>query len=401
MSEAIVSERRIRLLDYCMSLSYSLSSDERRVLWDRHEADLKSVTPADVLWLVNQIMIEIPDILKVKQVVSRMINAFSHALLEYNENRHFDNPYVDLVILRNRTVDTILDSLRGILKQANISEKEKQRGFLDTAHRGALLEGFENLSGYLAYYTFKELVLFPSIEKYITEHRCTGLMWSIHDDIRKNLKEMRKVLQETEPSLAEINKISGRIFFDVKGMMFREEYILLPAVIDRIPRSVWAEIAAEQTGENGGRSPGELRLDRNGNLEIDLLTGNPTASQLISIFSHLPVDITLIDAQDRVVFYSNPPDRIFPRTKAIIGRKVQQCHPPESVSIVEKILESFRSKRQERAEFRIQLGSRYIKIEYKALYDEAGEYAGTLEISQDIGSLQKLSGEKRLLDWES
>jgi hypothetical protein len=111
------------------------------------------------------------------------------------------------------------------------------------------------------------------------------------------------------------------------------------------------------------------------------------------------VDITLVDANDQVVYFNTPADRIFPRTKSVVGRKVQNCHPPKSVHIVEDIINAFRERRQTEADFRLTLRGRYILIRYVALYDNAGEYAGTLEISQDITELRALEGDKRLLDW--
>jgi DUF438 domain-containing protein len=132
---------------------------------------------------------------------------------------------------------------------------------------------------------------------------------------------------------------------------------------------------------------------------IHLPTGVLTIDQFELIFNHLPVDITFVDENDTVRFYSNPPHRIFPRTPAIIGRKVQFCHPPESVHVVERIVNSFRSGEKNVASFWLHMGPKFILIQYYAVRNAAGEYRGTLEVSQEISEIQTISGDRRLLDW--
>jgi PAS domain S-box-containing protein len=117
------------------------------------------------------------------------------------------------------------------------------------------------------------------------------------------------------------------------------------------------------------------------------------------IFSHLPVDITYVDENDRVVFFSTPPHRIFPRTKAVIGRTVQNCHPHESVDVVNRIVASFKSREKDVADFWFNMGKKMIYIRYYAVRTEEGEYKGVLEVSQEVSDIRKLEGVKKLLDW--
>ncbi len=133
--------------------------------------------------------------------------------------------------------------------------------------------------------------------------------------------------------------------------------------------------------------------------DIKLKTGNITAEQIELIFKYLPVDITYVDENDKVVFYSDPPHRIFPRTHSIIGRKLQNCHPPESVGIVNNIVESFRKNEKDEASFWIHLGPKYVLIKYFAVRDGENNFKGTLEVSQEISEIQKIEGDRRLLDW--
>jgi DUF438 domain-containing protein len=109
--------------------------------------------------------------------------------------------------------------------------------------------------------------------------------------------------------------------------------------------------------------------------------------------------MTYVDEKDRVRYYSQGRERIFPRSPAVIGRAVQNCHPPKSMHVVEKILESFKRKEKDTAEFWLTLGRRFIHIRYFALYDQEGAYRGVVEVSQDATGIRELKGQKRLLDW--
>jgi len=112
----------------------------------------------------------------------------------------------------------------------------------------------------------------------------------------------------------------------------------------------------------------------------------------------LPVDITMIDENDRVCFFSNPKERFFPRSKAIIGRTVQNCHPPESVHVVDDLVKAFKSGEKDSESFWIQMKGRFVLIQYFALRDEDNAYKGCIEVSQDVTDIRKLNGEKRLMD---
>jgi PAS domain S-box-containing protein len=129
-------------------------------------------------------------------------------------------------------------------------------------------------------------------------------------------------------------------------------------------------------------------------------TGSLTKVQLDGLLETLPVDITFVDANDTVRYFSKLETRIFVRTKAIIGRKVQMCHPEKSIQVVNRIVESFKTGKKNVAEFWINLNNRLVHIRYFAVRDKNGKYLGTLEVSQDVTDIKKIEGEKRLLDWE-
>lgn len=135
-------------------------------------------------------------------------------------------------------------------------------------------------------------------------------------------------------------------------------------------------------------------------VELQFETGSLSQDEINSILNTLPVDITFIDRNDAVKYFSKERTRIFARPHSVLGRKVQLCHPKKSVHVVNKILAGFKSGEKDVAKFWIRLNGNLIYIQYFAVRNKDGEYLGTLEVSQNISSLQQIEGEKRLLDWE-
>ncbi len=275
------------------------------------------------------------------------------------------------------------------------------------------------------HYSRKENILFPYLEK----HGITGpttVMWGIHDDIREQLKKISEFLDYAEEvpkdeAAARIDKLVIPALTAITDMIYKEQKILFPMSLETLTEAEWQEIY-NQSDEIGytlirpGRewaagmakeavqagagvkdkpSEGTLNLDT-GSLNLD--TGSLTPREVNLILNHLPVDITFVDKNNVVRYFSQGQHRIFTRTPAVIGRKVESCHPPESVHVVKKIVEDFKAGRRNSAEFWITMNGAFIYIKYLALRDEKGEYAGVLEVTQDITEIRKLSGEKRLLD---
>jgi DUF438 domain-containing protein len=137
------------------------------------------------------------------------------------------------------------------------------------------------------------------------------------------------------------------------------------------------------------------------NDKVQMPTGSFSLQELIATFSTLPFDLTFVDAEDTVRYFSPGRERIFDRSRAILGRKVQYCHPPKSVHIVNKIVKDFKDGSQERAPFWINMGGKFIYICYYAVRDAQGAYLGTLEVTQDLTELRALEGERRLLEYDA
>ncbi len=309
------------------------------------------------------------------------------------------------------------EALEGvILRMREVMAKIKK--LPDDADPGPLLlewrQAYNDLMDIEKHYQRKEHTLFPCLER----HGITGpskVMWGKDDEVRDLLKTLGEALSQQDATAAEWKIVAETVaeaaLQAVEEMIYKEENILLPMCLDTFTDDEWAEIWASSPRygwcliePREGYQPPEAVIPEGLKLPeseaIQLPTGNLTLDQLIHIFSTLPVDLTFVDAEDRVAFFSEGPDRIFPRSKAIIGRKVQHCHPPRSVSTVDQILSDFRAGRQSVAEFWIDFRGRFVHIRYFAVRDEKGEYMGTLEVTQDITHIRKLEGERRLLQYD-
>ena len=265
------------------------------------------------------------------------------------------------------------------------------------------------------HYQRKELLLFPFLEA----HGITGpsrVMWAKDDEARDLLKALAAGLSRQDASHTEwrlLARTAGeRAATAVEGMVFKEEHILLPLALDTLTREEWGRIWTEsprigwclvEPGEGyrppGAAVPPEVVEVPQGRAML-FPTGHLSLDQLRGLFSALPVDLTFVDDDDRVAFYSEGPHRVFARSKAVIGRKVQHCHPPRSVSTVDRILEDFRAGRQSVAEFWIEFHGRFVHIRYFAVRSPENEYLGCLEVTQDVTSIRALQGERRLLQYE-
>ena len=130
---------------------------------------------------------------------------------------------------------------------------------------------------------------------------------------------------------------------------------------------------------------------------VKIPSGEFKLEELTAMLNTLPMDITFVDKNDEVRYFSEGKERAFPRTRSIIGRNVSNCHPPASVHIVEKIVDDFKQGKKDHEDFWIKMGDKYILIRYFAVRSESGEYLGVLEVTQDIKPIQEISGEKRLM----
>ncbi len=267
------------------------------------------------------------------------------------------------------------------------------------------------------HYQRKENLLFP----FLVMHGITGpsqVMSGKDDEVREFLKGLGEALRQADVTVGEWKVLRDAVaepaLAAVTEMTLKEDHILLPMAFQALTEAEWAEIY-EQTSEFGyclvepgtGYVPagptepaeGDDVTTRAGTFRAP--SGTITQAQLLAMFEALPVDLTFVDADDRVRYFTEGRSRVFARPRAILGRKVQHCHPPSSIDIVEKIIGDFRAGREDACSFWIESEGRFVLIRYLALRDADGAYMGTLEVTQDLTEERALTGERRLLEYDS
>ncbi|MCS0674110.1 DUF438 domain-containing protein [Cytobacillus firmus] len=301
-------------------------------------------------------------------------------------------------IRENKAIDKHLREKVKVHLEAFIQEDNGENAY-------KLLEDCILLLDVDKHYSRKENLLFPYLEKYGI-YGPTNNMWSIDDFIRDGIKDAKNLLEDYSGDKQKVTNAVRFIFNEISAMIYREENILFPMALKNLTEDEWVKIAHESdeigfclTGPQGEWKPERIGIDGNAISEgyIKMETGILSLKQLELLFNHLPVDITFIDHEDVVRYFSHGKERIFARTKAVIGRTVQNCHPPRSVHAVEELLKDFKAGRKDSEDFWIKFKDKYVYIRYFAVRDENGSYAGTLEFTQNISLIQEIEGEKRIL----
>lgn len=303
-------------------------------------------------------------------------------------------------------IDTLNKLYNGIKKTANEVDLKKLLLEIKTH--------FNSLMDLEKHYLRKENLLFPFLEK----HGVTGppkVMWGKHDETRELLKAAMEVLDQQEAMSQDeagtaIELVLKPASDSIEEMILKENEILFPMTMDKLETSEWYEIYRQSPEigfclydpETEWRPAGidsydneKYRTDR-----IQLPSGSFTSTEIQAILNTIPFDLTFVDKDDRVRYFTQGRERIFTRNRAILGRLVQNCHPPSSVHVVEKIISDFKNGKEDNCAFWINMNEKFIHIEYHALRDDAGEYLGVLEVSQDLTEKRALVGERRLLSYE-
>jgi len=370
----------------------------------RFSALLKELSPEEVAEAEQALIAEGMPVEEVQKLCEVHVAAFEEALnrgsRKEKSRRVLPGHPVDTYRRENR-------ALRKILREFS----RALRGVKGVHGMDHLKDVFIRVSQVDLHYTRKENQLFP----YLEEVGFTGpskVMWGKHDEIRDLLREIRAAMEIGD---AAVCRQAGRsAVVNIKRMIFMEEKILFPTALRKLPEKAWAEIRRGE-GEIGYAwvSPGNLWdpsvLGAGKASEppaaagivpggaIDLSVGKLFPDQIDLMLRNLPVDITYVDENDRVRYYSQGRERIFPRSPGIIGRDVQNCHPPKSVHVVQNIVDDFKARRRSEAEFWLQMNGRFLYIRYFPLF-EGDAYRGVLEVSQDVTDIRSLEGEKRLLE---
>lgn len=358
---------------------------------------ISTVIPGDFITLFDEIIKEGYSMEEVKILTNRILNIFHIPIRDFERIAPKPGTFLDILEQNNREMELLLRQIRPLYKSYI-------KNTADTLLHNELLELFTKLEIFIGQYSVKENILFPIIEQTWPDYRCLQIMWSFHDDIRRNIKSVVQQLQNEKIDLKKFNRYVGDVFFNMLAIKFREEHILFPQILSTIGNSQLEKMNQEgcELGFPYVNPDQRVKKSKEAEFEgnmVNLSTGKVSVEQIRLIFNHLPVDITFVDEHNKVCYFSTPSKRIFPRTTAIIGREVKNCHPPESVHVVEQIVESFRCGEKDQAVFWITMKGEFILIQYFAVRDERGNYKGVIEVSQEITGIKALKGEKRLLDW--
>ena len=339
----------------------------------------------------------------------------------------------------NHPLWAYLEEINAVEKVAlEADELLKQENFIKNPWLGV----FDSLAEWRTHLSRKQNQLYPMLEDHGFD-RPTRIMWTFDDAVRDAISASYALLREDkyEEFLASVPETLAKL----RDLNSKELEVLLPtsykllsdeefvrmskndheigyAIINAPGLYVVPGIndsAAQLNGNNsaqGGAVSNEFLNDLAGLLSkyvgpvggapvgkdavLDVATGKLTLEQINLLFRHLPVDLSYVDENELVKFYSDTAHRIFPRSANVIGREVKNCHPAKSVHIVEEIVEKFRSGEQSQAEFWINKPGLFIYVIYTAVRDENGKFRGVLEMMQDCTHIRELEGSRTLLTWD-
>jgi hypothetical protein len=377
---------------------------------ERFEREIGDVTSTEIAAMEQSLIDEGLSVDEIKMFCNVHALLFQSALerapLEETSPAH----PVSLIKAENVEITKLVASLREVAGTAG------QSGADPAAFSRAKEEikaGLVRLRGVDVHYERKEQILFPYLEKYGFMGP-SKVMWGKNNEVRDMLKKALSELELVtgpEAMRAYVDATLIPLLDEVDGMVFKEENILLPTSLEKLQPADWVSVL-KQSPEIGYvfiQPPEEADiLVRSLQAEfeepvvedgmVSLPSGKLGLLELLGLLNTLPFDLTFVGADDTVKYFTEGAERIFARPRAVIGRKVQNCHPPQSLDVVEGILASFRAGEKDSYEFWIELQGKMGHIRYFAVRDKAKNYLGTLEVTQDITRIKKLEGQKRLVD---
>jgi uncharacterized protein len=395
-------EKKKRLVkEIILKLHKGLSVNEAK---EMIENEVGEITSNEIAEIEQSLINEGLSTDEIKKFCNVHALLFESALTQEMKEESEGHP-IHLFKLENREIEKLIEKIRIFLK--------KEKGVDD--FRKGMKDLLDELSEIEKHYERKEQLLFPFLEKYGFMGP-SKVMWGKHNEIRDLLKKAfseHEKLEDAARLQTYADQVIRPLLEEVEGMVFKEENILFPTSQEKLKPRDWIDILREsddigyayiERPQKTSSIIEELKMaveevpevSKEGNILFP--TGEMGLKELMLVLNMLPVDITFIDQDDTVRYFSDNKDRAFVRTRTVIGRKVQNCHPPQSVDMVEKILGDFKSGKRDTADFWIDFKDRFIYIKFYAVRGEARKYMGTMEVTMDVTEIRGLKGEKRLLD---
>lgn len=396
-------KKKAIMKDIILKLHEGLSAESAR---ERFDAEVGTISSTEIAEIEQGLIDDGLSPEEIKKFCNVHALLFKAALEKAPAEETSPSHPIFLFKLENREIENRAGSIKALVDNAGDGDIA---GLV--TRLGELLADFKQLE---THYERKEQLLFPYLEKrgFMGPSK---VMWGkdneVRDLFRKALSELASVTGPAE--LAAYRKDAlDPLLEEAEGMIFKEEKILFPTALEKLEAGDWVEILreSEDIGYVFITKPEEttvlekhLRdsLQEETRIQDDIITlptGTISLKDLMHIFDMLPVDITFVGSDDKVKYFSTNRDRVFSRTKAIIGREVRNCHPPQSVDVVEKILASFKDGTKDHYDFWLTVHGKFIYIRYFALRDSQKRYLGTLEVTQDVTGIRQLEGERRIID---
>jgi PAS domain S-box-containing protein len=354
-----------------------------------------------------------------REEIQRLCDVHMAVFREQLEKQKLDVP-------ASHPINVLMEEHKIMLQLAGklASTAQKIQHFSESSYVEEEIHVLQHLAGDFMdsekHYLREENVLFPNLEKHgITEP--PAIMWMEHNQIREKKKTLNKLIENYGTSSfqefkAQLGELAENLNSLLANHFFKENNILFPTALRVITKDEWKAIRSEfdEIGYccftppeltppqivKAEKEESVMPAQKETPFALQFETGTLTKEEIEALLNALPVDITFVDKDDTVRYFNKAEKRIFIRTKAVIGRKVQLCHPQKSIHIVNRILEAFKEGKKDLAEFWINVNNRLIHIRYFAVRDKNGKYLGTMEVTQDITDIKKIEGEKRLLDWK-
>lgn len=389
MSELIdnQSKRQAKLKDLIKRLH---RGEDRIVVEAEFKKDFAYVTGAEIAQMEYNLVQEGVSVEEIQSLCDVHASLFAGSLQDLHSDKVTMNP-VDIFEEENVEYSALVEEAMKF-KQTTNNRLDVVKDAL-----GEMLEAFKTVS---AHYAKKENIFFPFLEKNGIE-TIPQVMWGVDNDIRTSLKTAEEALATSNDA----NYIL-RMFYEmvnmVKEMIVKENNILFPLLKEQLTEEDFKQIGSMLS--NPDATVYVEKTDDSSEYAVDNLEGNiPMSMGVLSaieanaIFNTVPFDMTFVDADNKVKFVTQGKERIFDRPASVIGRPVHLCHPPQSVHVVMKIVEQLRSGEKDHEDFWINMRGKMVHIRYYAVRDAKGAFLGTLEVTQDIGEIRTLEGEKRLM----
>jgi len=385
-----------RLKEYVKGLKENKNGRELYLIYQEEIDNVKPQEAFEIFYGLLEEEMEVKDILV---FLDKVINVFYHSLSNHKWEKPNNDKFIDDLIRENDGLVKKMDEIKALIREDELSIRKRK-----------VLPKIEELKSFDDHYLKKENILFPYMEKSLPKFEGLKIMWALHDVVRGMIETTIVVLQDEDSTEKEMNKVIADLMFAMLGLKKKEDLILFPSACDILSERDWYEMH-KQSLDYGFPfiEKNRQKIDEQWDNQIEFIeklghrfkteTGDLSIEEALRIFNILPVDITFVDENNKVRYFSNTKERIFPRSPAVIGRQVNNCHPPDSVHVVEEIVESFRTGKEDNAKFWIQVKGRMFLIQYFALRDNDGNYKGVLEVSQDVTEIRSLEGERRLLKW--